>query len=271
MEGLDALPPVASVGRGSLMDRSWLVTESPGPERLDLVADPALALEQLCDAVGAERRELDPAFARIAARPPKPLPTPEGDARGLHRGHVGRVLRDAIEGRDWVLGYGQFGGWARRSLRFQRPDQYLGRSGGEGLGYGPGAAVGAALALRGSGKLVVSLQGDGDLLYTPQAFWTAAHENLPLLVVVDANRTYGKDEQHQRAVAAERSRPEGNVGRGIAIDGPVVDHAAMARALGVRAEGPITTLHDLETALEAAIEAVEAGEPALVEVRTSPG
>jgi thiamine pyrophosphate-dependent acetolactate synthase large subunit-like protein len=155
-------------------------------------------------------------------------------------------------------------------LRFQRPGQFLGRSGGEGLGYGPGAAVGAALALRGSGRLVVSLQGDGDLLYTPQAIWTAAHEGLPLLVVVDANRTYGKDEQHQRVLARERGRPDANSGRGILIERPVVDHAALARSLGVAAEGPIVELTALEPAFRRAIDRVAAGEPALVEVRTAP-
>jgi thiamine pyrophosphate-dependent acetolactate synthase large subunit-like protein len=48
----------------------------------------------------------------------------------------------------------------------------LGRSGRDALGHGPGPAIGAALALRGSGKVVVSLQGDGDLLYTPKGLWT---------------------------------------------------------------------------------------------------
>ena len=269
MGGLDVDLRAASIGLGGLMDRSWLVTESMGPERLDIVADPELALEQLDAALEVPARPLDPALAAIAARPLPGLP-PVAGARGLHRGHVGRVLAAALEGREWTLAHGQFGGWARRMLRFQRPGQFLGRSGGEGLGYGPGAAIGAALALRGSGTLVLSLQGDGDLLYTPQAIWTAAHEGLPLLMVVDANRTYGKDEQHQRVVARERGRPEGNAGRGILIDEPVVDHAALARSLGVAAEGPIEDLDELRPALDRALAAVAAGEPALIEIRTAP-
>jgi thiamine pyrophosphate-dependent acetolactate synthase large subunit-like protein len=269
MEGLAELPPMASVGLGSLMDRSWLVTESPGPERLDIVADPALALEQLDVATAGMERPLDVAFATIVARPLPPLPESPVGPRGLHRGHVGRVLSECLAGRDWVLGHGQFGGWARRMLRFQ-PGQFLGRSGGEGLGYGPGAAVGAALALRGSGRLVVSLQGDGDQLYTPQALWTAAHHGLGLVVVVDANRTYGKDEQHQRVLAKERGRPPENAGAGILIDGPAVDHGALARSLGVHGDGPIDDLDTLKAAFTRAVERAEAGEPALVEVRTAP-
>lgn len=270
MEGLDRLPTMASIGLGSLMDRSWTVTESMGPERLDIVADPALALEQLVEAMGTTRRPLDPAFEAIASKPWPAPPEAISNARGLHRGHVGRVLADALEGSDWVLAHGQFGGWARRMLRFQRPGQFLGRSGGEGLGYGPGAAIGAALALRGSGKVVVSLQGDGDLLYTPQALWTAAHEGLPVLMIVDANRTYGKDELHQRVVARERGRSDANVGRGIAIDEPTIDLAGLARSLGIAAEGPIEDIRELELALHRAVARVTAGEPSVVEVRTSP-
>jgi thiamine pyrophosphate-dependent acetolactate synthase large subunit-like protein len=269
-DGLHRPPKAASIGLGGLMDRSWLVTESMGPDRLEIVADPGLGLAQLDDALGDHRRAFDPALAAIAGRPLPDLPAAVATDRGLHRGHVGRVLATALGDRDWVLAHGQFGGWARRMLRFRRAGQFLGRSGGEGLGYGPGAAIGAALALRGSGTLVVSLQGDGDLLYSPQAIWTAAHEGLPLLIVIDANRTYGKDEQHQRVMARERGRPEDNAGHGILIAEPVVDHAALARSLGVFAEGPIVDLAGLEPALRRAVDRVAAGEPAVVEVRTAP-
>jgi thiamine pyrophosphate-dependent acetolactate synthase large subunit-like protein len=271
-EGLDRQPAAASIGLGALMDRSWMVIESAGPERLEIVADPDLALEQLAEALGeVSVRALDPALADIASRPEPVPPASPSTARGLHRGHVGRVLAGALEGHDWVLAHGQFGGWARRCLRFRRPDQFLGRSGGEGLGYGPGATVGAALALHGSGRLVVSLQGDGDLLYAPQALWTAANLGLPMLVVADANRTYGKDEQHQRAVARERGRSDERVMRGIGLEDPVVDLAGLARSFGVDAVGPIVGPAELVPALRRAVEVVEAGEPAFVEVRTAPG
>jgi thiamine pyrophosphate-dependent acetolactate synthase large subunit-like protein len=270
MEGLEHLPTMASIGLGGLMDRTWIVTESMGPERLDIVADPALALEQLVDALGTLERPLDPAFAAIAAKPAPTGPAAFSNERGLHRGHVGRALAEALGDSDWVLAHGQFGGWARRTLRFQRPGQFLGRSGGEGLGYGPGAAIGASIALRGSGKVVVSLQGDGDLLYTPQALWTAAHDGLPLLMVVDANRTYGKDELHQRVMARERGRSETNVGHGIVIDEPTIDIAALARSLGIEAEGPIDEIGALKVAFGRALARVKAGEPAVVEVRTAP-
>jgi thiamine pyrophosphate-dependent acetolactate synthase large subunit-like protein len=271
MEGLERLPASASIGLSGLMSRSWIVTESSGPERLEIIADAHLALAHLDDELANVRRPLDSAFAALAARPPVPLPAQSISARGLHRGHVGRVVADALDGTDWILAHGDFRGWARRSLRFQRTDQHLGRSGGEGLGCGPGATLGAALALRGSGKVVLSLQGDGDLLYTPQALWTAASAALPALMVVDANRTYGKDELHQRVLARERGRPEDRVHHGIAIDTPAIEIADLARSLGVAAEGPVHDLDGLRAAMARAVQRVRAGEPAVVEVRTAPG
>jgi len=268
-DGPNALAPTASIGLGDLRDRSWMVTDSAGPERVEVIADAELALVALDDALAGARRDLAPAFAALRARPEPVPPDSPVAARGIHRAHLGRSLAAALEGHDWVLAHGQLGGWARRTLRF-RPGQFLGRSGGEGLGYGPGATIGASLALRGSGTIVVGLQGDGDLLYTPQALWTAAAEGLPLLMVVDNNRTYGKDEQHQRVLAKERGRPEANVLRGIAIDGPAVDLTGLARSLGVSAEGPIADFADLAPAFARAVERVRAGEPAVVEVRTHP-
>jgi thiamine pyrophosphate-dependent acetolactate synthase large subunit-like protein len=243
-----------------------MVTESAGPDRLEIVADAGLALAALGEAVGVER-DLDPGFRAIAAGPVHE--PPELGSRGIHRGHLGRVLAEALTGHDWILAHGQLGGWARRTLRF-RSGQFLGRSGGEGLGYGPGATVGAALALRGSGAVVVGLLGDGDLLYAPQALWTAAHEDLPLLAVVDANRTYGKDEQHQRVVARERDRSDERVMRGIGLEDPIVDLAGLARSFGVDAGGPIVDPAELGPALRRALGVVRSGEPAVVEVRTSP-
>lgn len=260
----------ASVGLAGATDATWMVPESAGPPRIELTADAELAVAALLDAWGAERRELSEELAHAAATAPPTLSTETRDHRGIHRGHVGRALAETLVGVDFTVANGVLGNWARRTLRFQRPDQFLGRSFGAGLGYGAGASVGAALALRGSGRIVIDLQGDGDLLYTPQAIWTAAHHDIPLLFLVESNRAYFQDERHQRAMAKNRSRPPERVGIGIAIDDPAVDHAALARSLGVPAEGPIEEYEELRRALRRAIQRVKAGEPVLLDVRTSP-
>jgi thiamine pyrophosphate-dependent acetolactate synthase large subunit-like protein len=261
----------ASIGLSGAVDAAWMVTESVGPPRIELTADPELALAALLDAWGSGRRQLAPELAAAAATPAPAPPAETRDRRGIHRGHVGRAVAEALAGVEWTVANGVLGNWARRTLRFQRPDQFLGRSFGGGLGYGAGASIGAALALRGSGRVVVDLQGDGDFLYTPQSLWTAAHHGIPLLFVVDSNRAYFQDERHQRAMAANRGRPPERVAVGIAIDDPAVDQASLARSLGIAAEGPIEDYDELRSALGRAVGRVRAGEPMLLDVRTSPG
>ncbi len=270
LESSWASGPIASIGLSPLMSHSWMVTESWGPPRVDIVADPELALQALIDAWGSTPRDLDPVLAALAATPPPALPDSPSDARGLHRGWVANAVGEAVAGEDWVLANGVFGDWARRGLRWQRPDQFLGRSGGAGLGHGPAASVGAALALKGSGRLVLNLQGDGDFMFTPQSLWTAAHHDIPLLTIIDSNRSYFQDEKHQREVAKHRGRPLENVGMGIEINHPDVDHALLSRALGVAAEGPITTMDELRAALARAVARVKGGEAVTLDVRTSP-
>jgi thiamine pyrophosphate-dependent acetolactate synthase large subunit-like protein len=261
---------VANIGLAPLMSHSWMVTESAGPDRVDLIADPELALAALVDAWGGAPRPFDPTFAQLAGTPPPALPASPTDARGLHRGWVAQAVGEAVAGEDWILANGVFGDWARRGLRWQHADQFLGKSGGSGLGHGPAASVGAALAVKGSGRIVLNLQGDGDFMYTPQSLWTAAHHEIPLLTIIDANRSYFQDEKHQREVAKHRGRPVDNVGLGIEIGQPDVDHTLLARGMGLAAEGPLRTMDELRPALARAVARVKGGEPVLLDVRTSP-
>jgi thiamine pyrophosphate-dependent acetolactate synthase large subunit-like protein len=57
---------------------------------------------------------------------------------------------------------------------------------------------------------------------------------------------------------------------GVAIDDPNIDFAMLARSMGLYAEGPITAPQDLGPALRRAVERVEKGEVALVDVITQP-
>jgi acetolactate synthase-1/2/3 large subunit len=139
-------------------------------------------------------------------------------------------------------------------------------SAGEGLGYGLGASIGAALALQGTGRIVIDLQGDGDMLYTPQALWTAAHHHIPLLVIVEANGSYYRDVEHQRSIAVRRGRPRADVGPGLVFDEPAIDFAQMSRSMGIESVSVDGDEASLVEALRAAITTVDAGEPAVVVV-----
>jgi benzoylformate decarboxylase/acetolactate synthase-1/2/3 large subunit len=134
----------------------------------------------------------------------------------------------------WQLAFPSFRGIARRTWEMDQYAAHLGGSGGAGLAYGPAATVGAALARKDDDTLVVGLQPDGDLLYAPMALWTAAHHELPLLMVVENNKSYGADRLHQARIGRLRNRSEDKVSVGIDLEDPAVDIAGLTRAQGVR-------------------------------------
>jgi thiamine pyrophosphate-dependent acetolactate synthase large subunit-like protein len=88
-------------------------------------------------------------------------------------------------------------GWNGAYRHFRHPLEYLGADGGGGVGAGPGLTVGAALALKGSGRIPVAILGDGDFLMGVTALWTATHYRLPCLFLVANNRSFYNDEMHQ--------------------------------------------------------------------------
>ena len=140
-----------------------------------------------------------------------------------------------------------------------------------GSAAGPGISVGAALALKGSGRLPVAICGDGDFLMGVTALWTAAHYRIPLLFVIANNRSFYNDEVHQERVARMRNRPVENNGSASASAIPTSTSPRMARAQGARGFGPVTKIADLAATFAEAIAAVEAGDVAVVDVRVEPG
>ena len=148
------------------------------------------------------------------------------------------------------------------------PQVYFGYGGGAAVGAGPGVAVGAALALKGTGKLPVAVLGDGEMLASIQALWTAAHHRIPGLWIVDNNRSYSNDELHQHGVAVERDRPIENRGIAVRIEDPAPDFAALARGCGIDAIGPIKDAAELAFVLGQAAERAARGETVLVDVWT---
>ena len=180
-------------------------------------------------------------------------------------------LGEVVKTDDWVLVNGNSNGWARRLWNFTKPNQYLGGSGGAGLGYGPGAVIGAALALKGTGKLAVSIQSDGDMLMTSSSLWTAAKHRIPFLMVMHNNQSYYNSEEHGIEVAKFRNRPVENAGIGTHVDDPAVDFAKMAQSFGVNAEGPVRNPADLRPALERGLKFVKEKQlPYLVDVIAEP-
>ena len=140
--------------------------------------------------------------------------------------------------------------------------QYSSMRGGV-LGWGMPAAVGFSLGL--DRAPVVCVVGDGAAMYSPQALWTAAHEQLPITFVVINNaeynilKTFMKSQTHYASVRANRF---------IAMDlvDPRLDFPALAASMGVAARR-ITRAEEIAPAIEAGI---ASGLPNLIEVIVSP-
>jgi thiamine pyrophosphate-dependent acetolactate synthase large subunit-like protein len=108
------------------------------------------------------------------------------------------------------------------------------------------------------------------MLMAPTALWTAAHHDLPALIVVANNQSYYNDEEHQERVARTRGRPPENRWVGQRMAEPAVDFASLARSLGVEGFGPVAQPDQVAAAMSGAVAAVREGRPALVDVRVAP-
>jgi benzoylformate decarboxylase len=162
-------------------------------------------------------------------------------------------------------------GWPGEAAEFDGPLSFLGNDGGGAVGTGPGHTIGAALALKDSGRITVGVIGDGDYLMGVNALWTAAHFDIPVMFVIADNRSYFNDEMHQERVAQMRSRPAQNRWIGQRIDDPRVDLVAMARAQGFEGEAPITTAEGLMKALKKGAEIVAQGGRYFIDSVIEPG
>jgi thiamine pyrophosphate-dependent acetolactate synthase large subunit-like protein len=260
-------PPTAKVVQVSLdqhLHNGWSMDyQGLPPVDLFVAADPDATVAALLDAIapGAAPKSA----GRSAFQAPEPA---KSGPLGVE--HLAHALREAVGNRPVSLTHVSLswqGGW----WPFRHPLDFLGSDGGGGVGGGPGISVGAALALKGSGRLPIAVCGDGDFLMGVTAIWTAVHYRIPLLVVVANNRSFYNDEVHQERVAIMRNRPIENKWIGQRMNDPDIDLAQMARAQGARGFGPVTKAADLPQVYAEAIAAVENGEVAVVDVRVEPG
>jgi thiamine pyrophosphate-dependent acetolactate synthase large subunit-like protein len=280
---------VVQIGLADLAVRSWAHDFMKlCPTDLSIVADTGLAVPTLVELVATRLdREGGSAAARPAARDlrRKELAARHAQLRERWQEQARREAANkpislafmaaevwaAIQDQRPVLAYHSFNPWPLRLWELTEPSQYVGGSGGAGVGYGIGGAIGVALAHRDNDQLCVSLQPDGDLLYATSALWTLAHERLPLLMVMHNNRSYFNSEEHARRMAEQRGRPLARSGIGVYLTEPAVDFASVARGFGIWAEGPLEDPTELGPALRRALRVIqEERRPALLDVVTAP-
>jgi benzoylformate decarboxylase len=149
-------------------------------------------------------------------------------ARALHE--IGRALpSDAVVVDESITTSLDVGG----RLPYSRPGDYYGARGG-GIGQGVAGAIGTQVAH--PDRRVVCLSGDGSAMYSVQAFWTAAHHQLPIVFVILSNREYrvlkhNLDIYRQRFdVASNKPYPH------MDLTNPTLNFPDMARGMGVAGE-----------------------------------
>lgn len=258
-------PTVVSASQDVQLHNGWSKDHQAwAPVDVTLPTTPDRAVQQLVETLEVRAEPATPSPAE-----PSPAGRPTAGDR-ITMTELARVLRTTSADSDVCLVRLPLG-WDGDDWQFAHPLDYLGYDGGAGIGSGPGMLVGAALALKDSGRLAVAVLGDGDYLMGVQALWTAAHYEIPLLAVVANNRSYFNDELHQERVALTRDRDTSRRWVGQRIDDPAPDLAAMARAQGLEGIGPVTGVEDLPGALEQAVLAFRAGRSTVVDVLVEPG
>ena len=275
---------VLEIGFGDLGISSWSADYgSLFHADARIVADTSLALPALVELCGRivagdddvrtgdrdrRRAELgaahDAVHARWMARAQEPV-----DDGAMSTARLVLEVGRALERHDWVLTAGTGNGWATRLWDFDKHDRHPGRSLGTATQIG--ISLGVALAYRGTGRLVVDLQPDGDLMFDAAALWVATHHRIPMLVVMVNNRAYNNDWVHQKTMATQRGNPQENAAVGITIEDPAPDFAGLARSFGWHAQGPVLRPEDIGPAIAEAVAVITAtGQPALVDIVCTP-
>jgi thiamine pyrophosphate-dependent acetolactate synthase large subunit-like protein len=243
---------------------------------VDCLAEPDVAVPALIKAVerAASQEFHDRALHRLEERKGEtrvrtPVRLSRSGPEDIALWDIGEVLSQLRNGRNLSIVRVPLG-WHAGAYDFLHPLDYLGYDGAGGIGSGPGQAVGAALAMKGSGRIPVALLGDGDYLMSVTALWTAANQHVPLMVIIANNQSYYVDEEHQRTVSRQRGRSLENAWIGQRIEKPEVDLGAMARAQGWDVPDPVIKRSELLAAVRSGLEFVENGGCSLLDVRIVP-
>ncbi|MCV0429450.1 MAG: hypothetical protein K5905_28740, partial [Roseibium sp.] len=102
---------------------------------------------------------------------------------------------------------------------------------GDGLPVATGAAIGAN-----SERRVINLQADGSAMYSLQALWTQARENLPCTTIIISNRKYNILIGEYENVGATPGKTAMDM---LDLSNPDLDWVSLANGMGV--EGAVAT------------------------------
>ena len=220
---------------------SYLVPDGCEVQVLATGADDVVgALAALADAVGA------PPDGATLAEPSRPA-RPDGDLTARSVGDaLGALLPEGAVLVDEAITSGIFLGTPTAGCP---PHTFLSCPIGGSIGEGLPVAVGAAVAA--PDRKIVSLQADGSALYTIQALWSMARENLDVTVVLFNNGAYDVLNMELNRVGAEPPGPKAK--KMLDLTGPVTNFTKISEGFGVPATRA-STAAELTIQLEVALE-----------------
>ena len=194
------------------------------------------------------------------------------DGSPISTARVYAELWPLIMNEDWCLSSpSSFSGGHHAQLwDHNKPYSYLGGQDAGGMGYGAPASVGAALAAKNRGRIVINVQTDGDLNYAPGVLWTAVHHKLPMLTVMHNNRAWHQELMFVEYMTGVRGRGTDRGYIGNVLRDPFIDYKKMAEGYGMKGEGPISDPKLLAAALKRGVDTVKRGEPYMIDVLTQP-
>jgi len=213
--------------------------------------DAEAALEQLADLVAAGT---PPVLAAPSVRPAEPGP--------LTAISLANTVAASLPAGAIVVDEANTSGFALPTALAGAPRHSLLTLTGGAIGQGLPAATGAALAA--PDRPVLSLEADGSALYTIQALWTQAREQLNVTTVLINNAAYAILRLELARTAAGQAGER--AARMLDLSGPTPDFTAISTGLGVPAVR-VSTAEDLDRELRRAY--AEPG-PHLVEAIVPP-
>ena len=187
----------------------------------DRAEDAVAALAALADALGAPKQGPAQPLSKPDAAPSGPLsPQLAGISFARHLPEGAIVCDDSVTS----------GGGIAVPAMTAAPHEVLALTGGA-IGAGLPLAVGAAVAC--PDRKVVSLNGDGAAMYTVQALWTMARENLDVTAVVFSNNTYRILNIEMMRTGAGQAGPQ--AAKLLELGDPAIDWTSLAKGLGLPA------------------------------------
>lgn len=227
---------------------SWLSPAGAKLVRLASMREDALAaLSGLADALDAPAEPIAPQAAQA-------FPTPDGK---LTAQAIGAALSELMPEHAVVSDEAATCGLALFAMTGgARPHDWLSLTGGA-IGQGLPVAMGAAVAC--PDRKVIALQADGSAMYTNQALWTMAREQLDVVTILLNNGSYAILNIELMRVGVQNPGPKAL--SMLDLKRPEINWAQMSESMGV----PAVRASTGEEFRQALIAALDAKGPRLIE------